>query len=473
MTVSIPFNGSTYYIPSPGQNPPWATGTVNINKYLTDIATGTLQYSLFAGVPVGKVLASNGTGGVQFISAPSPTFPIEAANGLVSAPSYSFAASSNTGLYSPATHQLALATNGVNALTIDAAGNVAMEGNLSAVGSFSCSGDTDTGTLTVSGATTLSNTLSVALNTTLSSAVTVGTTLSVTGATTLSGGLTVTGNETVNGTLSISNGANNTQLTQTVSSASYANSLHLNRGAGNDTYVGLTNAGTFDINTSEGVPVRIVTAAGEALRVTTSNQLAIGTTSASHTLEVNGTFNVSGAATAPTASPGDNSTNIATTAFVALNASPTGATFMFPISTPPTGFLECNGASLSTTTYSRLFAVLGYLYGGSGESFNLPDMPGMFMRGWDDSRGVDSGRAIGTYQADIFAQHTHDVNDPSHTHEIPVVNSSHGGSVAGEAIYQYSGPGEVNYATTGITINTTGGTETRPKNVAMMFIMKY
>ena len=38
----------------------------------------------------------------------------------------------------------------------------------------------------------------------------------------------------------------------------------------------------------------------------------------------------------------------------------------------PDGWLECNGQSVSTTTYPELFAKIGYTYGGSGGSFNLP-----------------------------------------------------------------------------------------------------
>jgi microcystin-dependent protein len=40
----------------------------------------------------------------------------------------------------------------------------------------------------------------------------------------------------------------------------------------------------------------------------------------------------------------------------------------------PSGFLECNGASVSTSTYAALFAVIGYTYGGSGGNFNVPDL---------------------------------------------------------------------------------------------------
>ena len=52
----------------------------------------------------------------------------------------------------------------------------------------------------------------------------------------------------------------------------------------------------------------------------------------------------------------------------------TGLIIPWSSSTAPTGFLECNGASVSTTTYANLFAVVGYVYGGSGASFNLPDL---------------------------------------------------------------------------------------------------
>jgi len=52
----------------------------------------------------------------------------------------------------------------------------------------------------------------------------------------------------------------------------------------------------------------------------------------------------------------------------------TGTIIPWSASSPPSGFLECNGQSLSTTTYADLFAVIGYTYGGSGGSFNVPDL---------------------------------------------------------------------------------------------------
>ena len=52
----------------------------------------------------------------------------------------------------------------------------------------------------------------------------------------------------------------------------------------------------------------------------------------------------------------------------------TGTVIPWSASSPPSGFLECNGQSLSTSTYADLFAVIGYTYGGSGASFNVPDL---------------------------------------------------------------------------------------------------
>src|SRR5262245_20388174 len=61
---------------------------------------------------------------------------------------------------------------------------------------------------------------------------------------------------------------------------------------------------------------------------------------------------------------------------------------------PPSGFVKCNGAAISRTTYALLFAEIGTTFGvGDGSTtFNVPEIRGEFIRGWDDSRGVDSGR---------------------------------------------------------------------------------
>lgn len=53
---------------------------------------------------------------------------------------------------------------------------------------------------------------------------------------------------------------------------------------------------------------------------------------------------------------------------------PSGTIFDSAASSPPSGYLVCDGSSKSTATYSTLFAVIGYTYGGSGSTFKLPDL---------------------------------------------------------------------------------------------------
>ena len=83
---------------------------------------------------------------------------------------------------------------------------------------------------------------------------------------------------------------------------------------------------------------------------------------------------------------------------------PSGAVMYFAGRTAPAGWLKANGAAVSRTTYAALFAAIGTTYGaGDGRStFNLPDLRGEFLRGWDDGRGIDSGRALGSAQSDAI-----------------------------------------------------------------------
>ena len=83
---------------------------------------------------------------------------------------------------------------------------------------------------------------------------------------------------------------------------------------------------------------------------------------------------------------------------------PSGAVMYFAGQTAPTGWLKANGAAVSRTAYAALFAAIGTTYGtGDGRTtFNLPDLRGEFIRGWDDGRGIDSRRALGSAQSDAI-----------------------------------------------------------------------
>lgn len=141
------------------------------------------------------------------------------------------------------------------------------------------------------------------------------------------------------------------------------------------------------------------------------------------------------------------------------------------ISSPdaPAGFLKCNGAVISRTAYAVLFAAIGIRFGaGDGSTtFNLPDLRGEFVRGWDDSRGVDSGRTLGSTQGDAFQGHTHSTEVSSSPNPYDMRLS--GGSSLGLTDRTLSG---------GIQAYSTYGTprvasETRPRNIALMFCIKY
>lgn len=82
------------------------------------------------------------------------------------------------------------------------------------------------------------------------------------------------------------------------------------------------------------------------------------------------------------------------------NPTPAGQVSYFACSTAPAGYLKANGAAVSRTSYAALFAAIGTTFGaGDGATtFNLPDLRGEFVRGWDDSRGLDIGRVFGSAQ---------------------------------------------------------------------------
>ena len=130
-------------------------------------------------------------------------------------------------------------------------------------------------------------------------------------------------------------------------------------------------------------------------------------------------------------------------------------------STVPAGYLKANGAAISRTTYSDLFSVIGTTFGaGDGSTtFNLPDLRGTFIRGLDDGRGLDSGRVLGSYQDDDIKSHYH------------IQTFYQNGAVTGKYPAQI-----ISAFGSGLLLeNTTsfGGAETRPKNIALLAVIKY
>ena len=136
-----------------------------------------------------------------------------------------------------------------------------------------------------------------------------------------------------------------------------------------------------------------------------------------------------------------------------------GAVCAFAMGHPPAGWLKCNGAAVSRTAYADLFSIIGTHYGaGDGHStFNLPDLRGEFIRGIDEGRGADPNRAFGSWQSDEIRSHNHFI-------QFDGVAAGRRGAAEGAI---HSGSGKPYYT------DHTGGNETRPRNVALLYCIKY
>ena len=141
---------------------------------------------------------------------------------------------------------------------------------------------------------------------------------------------------------------------------------------------------------------------------------------------------------------------------------PAGTVVAFGNTSAPVGFLKCNGAAVSRTTYADLFAAISTTFGaGNGSTtFTLPDLRGEFVRGWDDSKGTDSGRGMGSYQGG---------NVGSHTHNVSVYRYS----INYQAHYSPNNNAHNEYTENRTTDNGSQTGETRPRNVALLYCIKY
>jgi phage-related tail fiber protein len=146
-----------------------------------------------------------------------------------------------------------------------------------------------------------------------------------------------------------------------------------------------------------------------------------------------------------------------------INASvmPSGSIIHVAMNSAPTGYLKANGAAVSRSTYAALFAAIGSTFGvGDGSTtFNLPDLRGEFVRGWDDARGIDGSRVFGSAQTDEIKSHVH------------IVYPSNSAGAFANAF-------DVDTAGSGTNLNdpklttATGGAETRPRNIALLACIK-
>lgn len=134
----------------------------------------------------------------------------------------------------------------------------------------------------------------------------------------------------------------------------------------------------------------------------------------------------------------------------------------FAMNTCPANMLPMDGSAVSRTTYANLFTNIATAWGaGNGTTtFNVPDARGEFLRGWDNGRGVDATRAFASLQAEDLK---------SHTHSSTAYNS--GGIVGAAGAFALAGSTTGNAQT--INVSSTGGTETRPRNIAVLYCIAF
>ena len=302
-------------------------------------------------------------------------------------------------------------------------------------------------------------------------------------------------------------------------------------GGGTDSFVVDQLAGTVTLPAGAVIADNIVTDTSPQLGgALDTNGFAI-TSSGSNPVIIDpagsGTVNMGAAvvfdATQPTATTADanivqmtndyqaGSTTLAATASAVKSLMPVGSVIMYAGATAPTGYLECNGQSITgNALYDDLRAIVGN---------NVPDLRGEFVRGWDNSRGVDSGRGIRTSQTDEFESHNHSLTSSgthdhslssagNHAHSINSVGNhqhllsfdiargtgdcksgsgdnecqdypsfqssdaagahNHSMNAAGNHNHSLANAGNHNHS-----IGNTGSSETRPRNIALMYCIKF
>jgi microcystin-dependent protein len=275
---------------------------------------------------------------------------------------------------------------------------------------------------------------------------------------TFSGNQTVTGNLTVNGNTTIGNAGTDTLSVVAVGTFTANQTFN-----GTATFTSTVTVPDASFTNAKLATVATATIKGRVTAGTGAVEDLTGTqatTLLSAVVGDSGSGGTKGLVPAPAAGDAAAARFLSAAGTFAA-AVPVGSITMYAANTAPTGWLECSGAAVSRTTYAGLFTAIGTVFGvGDGSTtFNLPDMRGEFARGWDNSRGIDPARAFGSAQAGAIEAHVHSVTPPSANDDTGsgLTTTGTGGA---ETITPYN-------------TASTGGTETRPRNIALMFIIKF
>lgn len=172
----------------------------------------------------------------------------------------------------------------------------------------------------------------------------------------------------------------------------------------------------------------------------------------------------------------------ATPAYVDASAVPPGGILPWTTAVEPTGYLPCEGAAVSRVTYADLFAVIGTDYGvGNGATtFNLPDLRGQFLRGWDHGAGVDPDAATRTDRGDgtggDVVGSKQDESDNAIDQVDRQLNVAGSDPIIVPSDGSMSDPihtGESGAGTQEHLSFSRSGNEVRPENTSVLFVIKY
>lgn len=165
---------------------------------------------------------------------------------------------------------------------------------------------------------------------------------------------------------------------------------------------------------------------------------------------------------------------------------PAGLIATFAMEKLPEGWILCDGKEYLRKQYVNLFEAIGETWGrGDGETtFNVPDLRGMFLRGLDSKRGidVDQDRVLGSKQEDAFKSHTHtgqtdEAGEHTHKHSRLVLVKPGDYNQSGTRVRYANPENSAETLSAGnhshrVLLTTTGGKETRPVNVAVVYAIK-
>ncbi|MCT8344691.1 phage tail protein, partial [Photorhabdus kleinii] len=139
---------------------------------------------------------------------------------------------------------------------------------------------------------------------------------------------------------------------------------------------------------------------------------------------------------------------------------PVGVPLPYPHRYTPAGYLTCNGQTFDKSKYPKLAEAY--------PSGQLLDLRGEFIRGWDDSRGVDPGRMPGTWQGDAIQDHNHyKVASKQNVEDLILAGNQSWSTGKGST---YTRSLDQNTYTGGVT--EAAANETRPRNVAFNYIVR-